>query len=45
MFKDNTKLLIMGAITALPGSAVALPVAIGITKKFGMDLVPSKTFT
>lgn len=44
IFKDNSKLLIMGFIAALPGSAVALPVVLNIAKKFNVNLVPSKTF-
>lgn len=44
VFKDNTKLLIVSGIGALPASAITLPIAIKIAKKFGIELIPSKTF-
>lgn len=44
VFKDNVKLLAIAGIGATPGSAVTLPLAMKIAKKFGINLVPSKTF-
>lgn len=44
VFKDNTKLLIVTGIGFLPGSAITLPIAITVAKKFGIELIPSKTF-
>lgn len=45
IFKDNPKLLTIAGIGALPGSAITLPLAIKIAKKFGVNLVPEKTFS
>ena len=44
MLKDNPKLLLIGGIVATPGSAVTLPIAMKVAKKFGIELAPSKTF-
>lgn len=44
MIKDNPKLLIIAGIGATPGSAVTLPIAMKVAKKFGIELTPSKTF-
>ncbi len=44
LFKDNPKLLIIGGISLLPGSIIALPLAIKIADKLGINLVPNKTF-
>lgn len=44
VFKDNPKLLVIAGIGAMPGSAVTLPIAIKVAKKFGINLIPSKTF-
>ena len=44
VFKDNPKLLIIAGITVTPGSAITLPLAIKIAKKFNVNLVPEKTF-
>lgn len=44
LFKDNPKLLLIGGISLLPGSVIALPIAIKIADKLGIDLIPNKTF-
>lgn len=44
ILKDNPKLLTIGAISALPGSVITLPIVIKGAKKFGIDLIPKKTF-
>jgi hypothetical protein len=44
MLKDNPKLLLIGGIAAAPGSAVTLPIAMKVAKKFGIELAPKKTF-
>ena len=44
VFKDNAKLLLVAGISISPGSAITLPLAINIAKKFGINLIPSKTF-
>lgn len=44
LFKDNPKLLLLGGISLLPGSVVALPIAIKIADKLGIDLIPNRTF-
>lgn len=44
LFLDNAKLLTIGGISVLPGSALTLPITIKIAKKLGINLVPSKTF-
>ena len=44
IFKDNTKLLVVGIISILPGSVVTLPIIIKSSKKLGIDLIPNKTF-
>lgn len=44
IFKDNIKLLTVAGIGALPGSVVTLPITLSTAKKFGIELIPSKTF-
>lgn len=44
VLKDNAKLLLVAGIGVSPGSAITLPIAINIAKKFGVNLIPSKTF-
>jgi hypothetical protein len=44
MLKDNPKLLLIGGIAAAPGSAITLPIAMKVAKKFGIELAPKKTF-
>lgn len=44
MLKDNPKLLVIAGIAATPGSALTLPIAMKLAKKFGINLAPERTF-